>query len=174
MPCLLLLCSCLIRAGGRFRVTELRVGVYKCPGLPHQWCKTLEQRQANPLSHCAVCMLVCMCVCMCKKKKREGKTDEERHWSRKRDRFRLRAALKSVYSLELSPGRPAVFLPITSTSLLWERTYIIQLHSLSPPGPIEPLTNTLTYLNSHIDPLQYWSIICLDPLRFPLVCTLSK
>lgn len=33
--------------------------------------------------------------------------------------------------------------------------------SLSPPGPIEPLTNTSTYLNWCIDPLKYWSIICL-------------
>ena len=29
---------------------------YKGPGPPHQWCKTQEQRQANPLSCCASCV----------------------------------------------------------------------------------------------------------------------
>lgn len=82
-----------------------------------------------------MCVSVYVCVHM---QKKEGKPDEERHWSRKRDRFRLRAALKSVYSFELSPGRPAVFLPITSTSLLRERPYIIQLRKPQSTGTDRP------------------------------------
>lgn len=70
-------CCCLIT--GSWKICSSWVGYYKCPGLSHQWCKTLEQRQANPLSH-SVCMLC--------------ETEEEKHGSGEEDRFRLKQLLR--------------------------------------------------------------------------------
>ena len=52
-------CSCL--RGASWRIWSCWVGYFKCPGLPHQWCRILEQRQANPLSRCALCVWQCVC-----------------------------------------------------------------------------------------------------------------
>lgn len=156
---------------GRFGVTELRVGVYKCPGLPHQWCKILEQRQANPLSHCAVCVSVCMCVHMRKKKENQTKKDTE---AERETGLGYGQLLRVCTVLSWALGGQLYSSPSLPLHYSGSGHTLFSSASLSPLGPIDPLTNTLTYLNSHIDPLKYWSIICLDPLRFQLVCTLSK
>lgn len=127
----------------------LWVGHYKCPGLPHQWCRIREQRQANPLSCCALCIYVCVqSVCVCEASgRREG------------DGFRLQAALKSVYSLRWAlRGQPY---SSPSLPLHYSRSWhtLFSASSLGPRGPIEPLTNTLTYLT---DPLSVTLSVCLS------------
>lgn len=83
---------------------------------------------------------------------------------REGDRFRLQAALKSVYSLRWAlRGQP-----YSSPSLLLHYSgsghTLFSSSSLSPQGPIEPLTNTLTYLNSLTDPLPVSLSVCLSLL----------
>lgn len=127
----------------------LWVGHYKCHGLPHQWCRIREQRQANPLSCCAPCIYVCsVSVCVCEASgRREG------------DGFRLQAALKSVYSLRWAlRGQPY---SSPSLPLHYSRSWhtLFSASSLGPQGPIEPLTNTLTYLT---DPFSVTLSVCLS------------
>lgn len=108
---------------------------YKCPGLPHQWCRIREQRQANPLSCCAPCICVCVCA---------SQVDGERETGLGYRQLLLQFAL--------SPERPAVFLPIASTSLLQELTYIIQRFKPWSAG-------TDRAFNKHFN-LPYWSTLC--------------
>lgn len=84
---------------------------------------------------------------------------------REGDRFRLQAAFKSVYSLRWALG--GQLYSSLSLPLHYCRSghTLFSLPSLSPQGPIEPLTNTLTYLNSPTDP---WSVYLLF---IALLCT---
>lgn len=123
---------------GRSGSAELQVGYYKCPGLPHQWCRIWDHRQANPLS-CCVWERVCVCVCV-------WWTERERETGLGYRQL-LRVCTVCVEPWEASRIPPHHFHFITPG----ERTYIIQLFKPQSTGT-DRAFNKHFNLNSLTDP----------------------